>query len=44
MGDNGEICGEVDAKVRSQYGIGPDAGAADVNTEQPGKASAGAEE
>ena len=42
--DNPEICAEIEAKVRSHYGIGPDAGAADVNTEQPGKASAGAEE
>ena len=42
--DNPEICAEIEAKVRSHYGIGPDAGTADVNAEQPGRESAGEEE
>ena len=41
---NPEICAEIEAKVRSHYGIGPDAGTADVNAEQPGRESAGEEE
>ena len=34
--DNPEICAEIETKVRSHYGIGPDAGAADGSVAQAG--------
>ena len=42
--DHPEICAEVEAKVRSQYGIGADNGTADESAANTGKASADTEE
>ena len=44
LADNPEICAEIEAKVRSHYGIGPDTGAVDGDVMQAEKSANGTKE